>query len=51
MFEKVRFGSERWSGLLQWFNKYLSSMEGSFSCRWGFTPVIGRMFVDKALMV
>lgn len=38
-------------GKLQLFNKYLSSMEGSFSCRWGFTPVIGRMLVDKALMV
>lgn len=31
--------------------KYLSSTDGSFSCKWGFTPVIGRMLVDKALMV
>lgn len=31
--------------------EYLSSTEGSFSCKWGFTPVMGRMLVDKALMV
>ncbi|TNN56915.1 hypothetical protein EYF80_032905 [Liparis tanakae] len=30
---------------------YLSSTEGSLCCRWGFTPVMGRMLVDKALMV
>lgn len=37
--------------LHSFIEEYLSSTEGSFSCKWGFTPIMGRMLVDKALMV